>query len=206
MTDYLEELLTRLPELTPAKNVLNRVVDSLLTAYHGGNKILACGNGGSAADAEHIVAELMKGFLLKRPLPENLKEKLKFCSQELVNQLQMGIPAISLVSGVGLPTAFANDVNYEASFAQQVLNLGKPGDVLISFSTSGNSKNIINAMQIAKSLGLINIGLTGNRKCKMEEYASFLITAPAWHTPRIQEYHIAIYHALCAELEKRLFA
>lgn len=205
MGDYIEELMAIRPELKDCEIELRAAVDCLEAVYGTGGKILVCGNGGSAADAEHITAELMKGFLLKRSLPISLREKLSDCPHSLVEQLQLGIPAISLVGSIGLATAFANDVCYEALFAQQVLNLGKPGDCLIALSTSGNSPNIINAMNIAKSLDLAVIGLTGNRDCKMRRLADILISAPAESTPRIQEYHLMMYHALCAELESRLF-
>ena len=207
MKNHLRLLLDRLPELAPLENALEATVAALEKAYWAKGKILVCGNGGSAADAEHIVGELMKGFLLRRPLPEKLARKLEAngCPPELCAMLQQGIPAISLVSGVALPTAFANDVAWEAGFAQQVLALGKRGDVLISLSTSGNSKNVIAAMRVARALGLINIGLTGNRDCAMRNLADILIAAPSAQTPEIQEFHLAIYHALCAGLEARLF-
>lgn len=207
MKNHLQRLLDRLPELAPLERALEEAVAALERTFRDNGKILVCGNGGSAADAEHIVGELMKGFLLRRPLPEKLSRKLieNGCSPELCAMLQEGIPAISLVSGVALPTAFANDVAWEAGFAQQVLALGRPGDVLVSLSTSGNSKNVIAAMRVARATGLINIGLTGTRDCAMRSLADVLIAAPSAHTPEIQEFHLAIYHALCAELEARLF-
>lgn len=206
MTDHIEKLMRARPELKDCELELRASVDCLEAVYRHGGKILVCGNGGSAADAEHITAELMKGFLLKRPLPISLREKLCDCPHALVEQLQLGIPAISLVGNIGLATAFANDVCYEALFAQQTLNLGKSGDCLLALSTSGNSANVINAMAVAKSLDLATIGLTGNRDCKMRRLADILIAAPSASTPRIQECHLALYHALCAELERRLFS
>lgn len=205
MADHIESLMASRPELRECQEAIRAAVACLEAVYRNGGKILICGNGGSAADAEHITAELMKGFLLDRPLPISLREKLCDCPHVLVERLQMGVPAISLVGSIGLATAFANDVCYEAFFAQQVLNLGKAGDCLLALSASGNSENVINAMRVAKSLDLALIGLTGARDCKMRSLADILIAAPAESTPRIQEYHLAIYHALCAELEARLF-
>lgn len=207
MADFIKDLIFRYPMLESQLENFSKAADCLETAVRNGNKILVCGNGGSAADAEHIVGELMKGFLLPRKLPENLQKKLKNagCSPELCQELQLGIPAISLVSGVALPTAFANDINAVDIFAQQVLNLGKKGDILLSISTSGNSGNVLYAMQIARALEMLNIGLTGARKCQMEKWADILLKAPENSTPKIQEYHLPIYHALCAELEARLY-
>lgn len=207
MADFIKDLVSRYPTLEPQMKKLKETVDYLERAVRNGNKVLVCGNGGSAADAEHIVGELMKGFLLPRKLPENLQKQLKKagCSPELCQELQLGIPAISLVSGVALPTAFANDVNAVDIFAQQVLNLGKKGDILLSISTSGNSRNVLYAMQVARALEMLNIGMVGSRECKMEEWADILLRAPESSTPKIQEYHLPIYHALCAELEARLY-
>lgn len=208
MPDYFSKLIDRIPELAPLESVFEKTISCLEQTYHKGGKIMTCGNGGSAADAEHIVGELMKGFLLKRKLTDRLRRQLESrgCPAELCDLLQKGVPAISLVSGVSLPTAFSNDVCAEAVFAQQVLNLGHAQDVLIAISTSGNSKNVIAAMQIARALDITTIGLTGNRKGQMNNLADILIAVPSSHTPAIQEYHLAIYHAICAELESRLFA
>lgn len=206
MEDFLKDLYLRLPEIDGScRDEISNAVSRMEDIYKKGNKILVCGNGGSAADSEHIVAELMKGFLLKRKLVPELCEKLKNCPSEVTDQLQMGIPAISLVGNIGLQTAFSNDVCYELVFAQQVLNLGKSGDGLLCLSTSGNSPNIISAIQVAKALDLNTIGLTGSSGGKMRGLVDILICAPETSTPRIQEYHLAIYHALCAELEFRLF-
>lgn len=205
MGNFISELVSRSPKLASSQEAMTETVACLERTYRLGGKILVGGNGGSAADSEHIVAELMKGFLLKRALPPTLRGKLRSCPVEVVNQLQMGIPAISLVGNIGFQTAFANDVCYELGFAQQLLNLGKAGDCFIGLSTSGNSRNVIVGMMVARDLGLTTIGLTGASGGKMRELADILIAAPSTVTPHIQEYHLMIYHALCAELEQRLF-
>lgn len=207
MNKFFSEICLRLPELDFLKPNFEKALTCLENLYKNGGKILVCGNGGSAADCEHIVAELMKGFLLPRKLPQHLFNMLKNggCPENLCCSLQTGIPAVSLAAGVALSTAFANDVCCEYVFAQQVLNLGKKGDCLISLSTSGNSKNVIAAMQVARAMQITNIGFTGNRDCQLRKLADILIDVPSAVTPQIQEYHLAIYHALCADIENRLF-
>ncbi|WP_298995315.1 SIS domain-containing protein [uncultured Desulfovibrio sp.] len=205
--DYIENMILRYPELLPLRAACNDAVNSLAQTYAKGGKVMTCGNGGSAADAEHIVGELMKGFLLRRPLGRAQRERLarSGCSKDLVERLQQGIPAISLVSGVALPTACANDICSDIVFAQQIFNLGKAGDTLVAISTSGNSANVLAAMHVAKSMDIQIIGLTGNTKNAMCSLADILIDVPAIVTPHIQEWHIIVYHTLCAALEARLF-
>lgn len=207
MPNYLSDLVERVPALAPLENDLESAVALMLRTYRQGGKIMTCGNGGSAADAEHIVGELMKGFRLARKLPENERARLigGGCPPELADLLQRPVPAVSLVSGVALPTAFANDVEGRAVFAQQVLGLGKKEDLLLAISTSGNSANVFMAVQTAKAMGLGAIALTGEKPGRIGETASLAICAPSASTPLIQEFHIAIYHALCSELEERLF-
>lgn len=209
MTHHFTRLYERLPQLGALAPTLDAALALLLDCARGGGKILLCGNGGSAADAEHIVGELMKGFLLKRPLPAELQAKLRAADPEhgpsLASGLQQGIAAVSLVSGVSLPTAFANDVNAELVFAQQVLGLGRPGDVVWGISTSGNSGNINHALRIAKVLGMRTLGLTGRDGGAMAALCDVELRVPAWETPHIQELHLPVYHALCAALEAELF-
>lgn len=205
----IENVLTRYPSLVPLRENIYEAVKMLLTSVRSGGKILICGNGGSAADAEHIVGELMKGFLLPRPLPAMQREKFIQAfpteAENIIAHLQCGIPAIALSSGVSLPTAFANDVSAEFVFAQQVLALGKPEDILWGISTSGNSKNVIRALQVARTCGIKTLGLTGRNGGGMVSLCDVEIRVPAVLTPEIQELHLPVYHALCAELEKELF-
>lgn len=207
MNNHIDDLIVRFPSLATLRPSLNAAVSLIVSAFHSGNKVMTCGNGGSAADAEHIVGELMKGFLLQRCLSESQKRQLISggCSEELVLHLQQGVPAISLVAGVSLPTAFANDVDPKAVFAQQVFALGKKGDVLIAISTSGNSKNVISAINVAKSLGIHCIGMTGCEKCLMSNIVDIHLAATESKTALIQEMHLPIYHAICAEIEHVLF-
>ena len=204
---HLYNLIKRPPCLRSLEEPLNVAADMLETCVRHGGKILVCGNGGSAADAEHIVGELMKGFLLPRPLPYSLQEQLLLASNSYMSpeKLQQPIPAISLASGVSLPTAFANDVDAEYVFAQQVLGLGKKGDVLWGISTSGNSSNVVYALSVARALGIKTLGFTGRDGGRMAELCDVELRVPAQHTPEIQELHLPLYHALCAELESRIF-
>ena len=207
INSHIDNLVKRLPELAALKPILEEAVQIMLLTYNNGGKIITCGNGGSAADAEHIVGELMKGFLLKRPLPEEIKKRLKNagCAQEVYEHLQSPIPAISLVGGIALPTAFANDVNGVLSFAQQILGLAKKTDTLMAISTSGNSPNVIYAAQTAKALGVKIISMTGKKESRLSATSDLTIMAPSCETPIIQEYHLAIYHTLCAQLEYLIF-
>lgn len=179
----------------------------LLACCRNDGKVLVCGNGGSAADAEHIVGELMKGFKLKRELSEGESEL--FSSQEdgmaLAGKLQKGIPAISLNSHTALMTAIGNDTDYDMVFAQQVYGYGAPGDVLIAMTTSGNSKNIVNAAKTAKVKGMKVIGITGSKDSKLSACSDICIQMPSSETYRIQEYTLPVYHALCAMLEEKIF-
>ena len=154
----LDELFERYPTLEKCRCAISAAVDMLLAAYGNGGKVLVCGNGGSASDAEHIVGELLKKFKKHRDVPESVAEKLR---PELAAKLEGSLPAISLVSMSGIITAFANDVAWETAFAQQVLGLGKPGDVLIALSTSGNSANCVAAAEVMKAVGGKTIAFTG---------------------------------------------
>jgi D-sedoheptulose 7-phosphate isomerase len=171
---------------------------------------LICGNGGSAADAEHIVGELMKSYLLKRPIPNNMRAKLVSTSPRngdyLADHLQGGLPAISLVSQTSLLSAIANDTAADMVYAQQVYAYGREGDVLIGISTSGNARNVIHAMQVAHALGLHTIGLTGPVGGALKPLCDICICVRAESTPAVQERHLPIFHVLCAMLEEEFFA
>lgn len=207
MGKYIADLVSRVPELSCLHDDLVRTVEAIAGSYSGGHKVMTCGNGGSAADAEHIVGELMKGFLLERKLEKHEINSLlaRGCPRELAEKLQMGIPAISLVSGVSLPSAFANDVCAQAIFAQQVFNLGKAKDVLLAISTSGNSRNVLAAAHVARAMDITVIGMTGERPGRLGRLSDITLRAPSALTPRIQEFHVCMYHAICADLEDKLF-
>ena len=198
---HLNRLLERYPELSYLKDEIKAACRIMEASFASGGKLLVCGNGGSAADADHIVGELMKGFYKKRSLPAEEASKLG----EYARYLQGALPAIALTQHAALSTAFLNDVNPEMVFAQQVYGYGRDGDVLLGISTSGNSKNVCNAVGVAKSLGLKTIGLTGRKGGRLSELCDVCIRVPADSTADIQELHLPIYHTLCAMLEELFF-
>lgn len=195
----MKELLERYPDLSVCKEDVEKALALMIDTYKKGGKILLCGNGGSACDTEHIVGELMKGFKSPRKVTD---ERI---SSDLREKLQGALAAISLCSQTGLITAIANDMDADMIFAQQVYGYAKENDLLIGISTSGNSKNVVNAMRVAKDLGVNSIALTGETGGKLKEIADITICAPATETYKIQEYHLPIYHYLCAEVEKEIF-
>ena len=211
----VDTLIARYPALAVCAADVRAAVETLVDSWRAGGKLIVCGNGGSASDAEHIVGELMKGFLLPRRLGEDLLEKLHaVCDATdpktvdyLMQNLQGALPAISLPSQLAISTAFSNDQAPDLTFAQQVLGLGKPEDVLLGITTSGNSKNVLYAFRMAKALGMKTIALTGasGGKCVSGGYADITIKAPADETYMIQEYHLPIYHALCIVVEEEFF-
>ncbi len=205
----LNELLTRYPVLTEIKDEIEKAAKEIIRCYENGGKILLCGNGGSCADCEHIVGELMKGFLNKRSVSDKKKEEMKtnapFIEDEIISKLQCGLPAISLPSMVALNSAFCNDVDPELIYAQPLMALGDKDDILIAISTSGNSKNVFAAAKVAKALGCRVIGLTGASGGKLKEIADICICAPEEETFKIQELHLPVYHYLCAETEAHFF-
>ena len=179
----------------------------LLKSCRNGGKILVCGNGGSASDSEHIVGELMKGFLLKRQLPDEEKEKFRSLEggEVLSEQLQQGIPAISLNSYTSLMTAVGNDTSFDMIFAQQVYAYGQPGDVLIAMTTSGNSANIVEGAKTARVKGMKVLGITGEKESALLKYCDVCFRMPSTETYRVQEYTLPLYHTLCAMLEEAVF-
>ena len=209
MHSHLEALLAKHPDLKPVAADIQQACDLLLACYQQGGKVLVCGNGGSAADSEHLVGELMKGYLSARPLPPARREALLGTGtpdgQYLADHLQGALPAISLVSQVGLVTAVANDMGADLIFAQQVYGYGRPGDVLIGISTSGNSRNVLLAAQVARALGLHAIGLTGRGGGALRALCTVAVCIPFDQTADVQERHLAVYHAICGVLERTLF-
>ena len=197
------------PELLPCKQDIDNALSLMLEAYRKGGKILLCGNGGSCSDCDHIVGELMKGFLLRRKPDHALKEKILALgmdeSEHLAENLQMGLPAISLHSQAALLSAFCNDVAADTVYAQALLALAKPEDLLICLSTSGNSKNAVYAAMLANAIGIPVVSMTGKKESKLSELSNATIRVPSAETYRVQEYHLPVYHYLCAEIERTFF-
>lgn len=206
----LENLFVRYPALVFCKEPIINATKAIIDCYEKDGKVITAGNGGSAADAEHIVGELMKGFILPRELDENTKilidkNSKKDIADYLKDNLQMPLRAISLVNQIALGTAFANDQAADLTFAQQILGLGNIGDVFIAISTSGNSKNIIYAAHIAKAKGLTTIALTGKGGGELKNIADITINAPETETYKIQELHLPIYHTICICAEEEIY-
>ena len=191
------------------KAEINKAFDLLCGIYKNGGKLLVCGNGGSAADSEHVVGELMKGFMLPRKISAGCRAKFIKSSpangEYISDNLQRALPAISLVSQSSLISAFSNDIAPDIVFAQQVYGYGKPGDCFMGFSTSGNSKNVIYAAETAKAMDMITIALTGKSGGLLKGICDCTIRVPSDSTPEIQEYHLPIYHDLCKRLEMEFF-
>ena len=200
--EIFNELYGRYPQLRGCEAEIEKAFGILLACYRSGGKVLTCGNGGSAADAEHIVGELLKKFKKHRDISREVAEKLP---ATLATKLEGALPAVSLVSMSGILTAFANDVAWETAFAQQTLGLGRPGDVLVALSTSGNSANCVNAALVAQAKGMKVVALTGMGGGRLGALAEAAIAVPEKETFKIQELHLPIYHALCAALEETLF-
>ena len=203
-----EELYLRYPSLKKCRGDIEAAVNEAVDCYRGGGKLLLCGNGGSSADCEHITGELLKGFLSKRPIPCKKKaEMLERCPalSGIIEKLQGGLPAIALPQLTALNTAFCNDVDPELLYAQGVMGLGKPNDVLIAISTSGNAKNVCNAAKAARGLGITVIALTGEGGGELYTLADVCIRVPEHETYKVQELHLPVYHYLSLRLEEELF-
>lgn len=196
MNKFLKELIERYPQLNIISEDVEKAIEVIVDCYKSGGKLLLCGNGGSAADCGHIVGELMKGFLKHRPTGSN---------DEVVSKLQKGLPAISLCESSALFTAFCNDVDPNLVFAQQVYALGKPNDILIGITTSGNSKNVVAAAHTAKQMGMTVIGLVGGDGGKMNLESDIALIVPEKETFKVQELHIAVYHCICAAVEDSFY-
>ena len=204
----MKELFERYPQLEVCKDSLEKALSLMLETYKKGGKILLCGNGGSCADCDHIVGELMKGFLSMRPATEEMKEKfINECEdgEYIISNLQRGIPAISLPAQSAVLSAFINDVQPDLMYAQLVYGYAKENDLVVGLSTSGNSRNVVNAVKTAKTLGVNTLSLTGAKDSKLSEISTCTIKVPETETFKIQELHLPVYHWLCAEIEKQLF-
>ncbi len=202
-------LFRNYPKLESCSDEIEQAYEALVALYSREGTVLVCGNGGSAADADHIVGELMKGFMRKRPMDQNMRSAFTSLEAEvsgyLLDNLQQPLSAISLASHSALQTAFANDVAPDLSFAQSVLGYGRKGDIFLGISTSGNSRNVYYAACTAKSRGLKTIGLTGKDGGRLKGLCDIMIQVPASSTPVVQELHLPVYHALCAAVEAHFF-
>lgn len=209
VNQILQQLLKRYSKLNHLELAIAGAVGSIVECYRNGGKVLVCGNGGSSADAGHIVGELMKSFETKRLLKPEIQQKLKSQFGErgslLSEKLQQGLPAISLSEHTSLITAISNDLGGDFIFAQQVAGYGNPGDVLLALSTSGNAQNVLDALMVAKVKGLKTIGMTGETGGQMKEFCDVLINVPETRTAYVQELHLPVYHALCMMVEKEIF-
>jgi len=202
MHPRIQILLENHPALSVCTGQIEAAFTALKTSYASGGKLLICGNGGSASDADHISGELLKGFQSKRPLSAEDREAV---GPELADRLQQGLPALPLPNFTSLATAFMNDVDPQLIYAQLVMALGKPGDVLLAISTSGNAVNVGHALRVASAKGLTTLGLTGESGGTMLPLCELAIQVPSSETFRIQEYHLPVYHTLCLMLEDHFF-
>ncbi len=207
--EILDELISRFPELNLVKSSIEEAYEILKKSYDNGGKLLIAGNGGSAADSEHIVGELMKGFQKNRPVDRAFRERLMYIDEsegeKLADRLQGALTAIALTGHPALTTAYGNDVEGTYSFAQQLYGYGREGDVFLAISTSGNSRNVYAAAIVAKALGIKVIALTGCTGGRLKPFSDCAIVVPSSETFRIQELHLPIYHALCRMLEETYF-
>jgi D-sedoheptulose 7-phosphate isomerase len=210
--DYLEQLMYRYPALLVCKAEIATAFQIMKTSFEAGGQLLAAGNGGSSADAAHLIGELMKGFVKKRPLTLDLIQKFKgVCGKNpeyadyLATNIQSALPAIDLSSQGALITACINDIGGDIIYAQQVCGYGRNGDVFLGISTSGNAKNIVYAVIAARAKGMKTIALSGGTGGSIKDYADAAIIVPETETYKIQELHLPIYHTLCLMLEEHFF-
>ena len=204
----MKDLIKRYPILAACEEQIAAALAALIACYRAGGKLLLCGNGGSAADCDHIAGELCKAFLKKRPIPEERRAEMTKRSPEaapLLDRLEDALPAIPLTAMTALLSAYGNDREAELGFAQATLALGKADDLLIAISTSGNSKNVLAAAKIARAIGMQVIALTGNGGGALAALADITIAVPERETYKIQELHLPVYHYLCAAVESHFF-
>lgn len=205
----INELISSYPALELNRQEIGNSIKILIDCFSNGSKVFTGGNGGSASDAEHIVGEMLKGFEKKRPVNDTFRNKILHQSNgemfELTEKLQESLPAICLNSQTSIITAVANDIGYDMVFAQQLMGLGKPGDVFIGLTTSGNAKNVLNAAIVAKALGLKVIGLTGQEGGKLCSVCDLCICVPETVTGKVQELHLPVYHTICRTIENHFY-
>lgn len=202
MSNHLDELLARRPELEASRSQIVAAFELLEQCFRGGNKLLLCGNGGSASDAEHWAGELLKGFESKRPLPDAAKQGLP---DEVGDRLQDALPAIPLTGFTSLRSAVANDIDAVYEYAQLVWGLGRSGDLLVAISTSGNASNVCRAAEVAAARGMRVLGLTGRDGGKLRGLTDLCLCMPETRTLLVQELHLAVYHTLSLMLEEAFF-
>ena len=207
--DRLAEMIRRYPDLGCCEKKIWEAAMTIIDCFENGGKILLCGNGGSCADADHMVGELMKSFEKKRPLPEDFKTQLQGTSPDrgsyIAENLQNALPAISLCSHTSLLTTISNDMDADLVYSQQVAAYGRKGDVLFAITTSGNSRNVVDAAITAKAEGMGVIGLTGQHRGMIKQYCDTAGCVPATTTAEIQEYHLPVYHTICRIIENKFF-
>lgn len=201
-SDPFGELFAHYPSLESQRGSIEGAFKSLVATFSSGGKLLICGNGGSAADADHIAGELLKGFDLPRKLLADERTGLSAITAE---RLQRALPVIPLSAFSAFQSAFLNDVDSAFAFAQLTFALGRPEDALLAISTSGNSRNVLLAVEVAKARGMRVIGLSGATGGALASYCDQAILVPEMRTHRIQEFHLPIYHALCLALEQKFF-
>lgn len=199
--NYVEDTVKRYPILENCADDIQAAVDVITEMYERENKLLLCGNGGSCADCEHISGEFLKGFMKKRPYEKGELD----LEDEILSKLQKGISAIPLTSLTASLSAFNNDVDPNLNYAQLVQALGNLGDVFLGISTSGNANNVAFAAKTAKAKGLFTIGLTGEKGGLLNEICDICIKVPENETYKIQELHLPVYHAICAQVEENIF-
>lgn len=206
---HLDLLIERYPVLSVCRDDITRAFELLENCYVNDGKLLIAGNGGSAADSEHIAGELMKRFMIPRAVPQEFSDKLisidPIRGSNLASKLERGLMAIPLVAHEALSTAYINDVDGLGVFAQQLYGFGRKGDVFLGISTSGNSKNVMSATVVARALDIKVIGLTGDNGGELAQVADVAIQVPEIETYKIQELHLPVYHCLCLMLEDRFF-
>lgn len=209
MDRYVNDLLRRYPVLAPVEPSITALIDGVNGCFAGDNTLFLCGNGGSGADADHIAGEFLKGFLLRREANDaELKAFGDAFGDEgraIAGKLQRGLRAISLLSHPGFITAFCNDVDPAMIYAQQLYALGRPGDMVLGISTSGNAENIRQAFMVARMRGIRTVLLTGEKKGRCLAYADLAVEVPERETYKIQELHLPIYHTLCMAVENHFF-
>ena len=205
--EILENLVERYPALASERTNIQNAYQALADCFANGHRLYICGNGGSAADSEHIAGELLKSFKKCRPLPEKLTKALAEYEdgEALIAGLEGGLPVVSLCGHFAFSTAYLNDKDPAFIFAQQVNAYGEKGDVLLTLSTSGNSKNCVYAAMVAKALEMQTVALVGGSGGKLKTLADVTVVAPEKETYKVQEYHLPIYHCLCAMLEEEFY-
>lgn len=204
----MKEHIDRYPRLAECADDVEKICDALEDCFRAGGKLLLCGNGGSAADCEHITGELTKGFLLERKLDARTRAEFINVSPQaadIVDRLQYGLPAIPLPALMSLTSAVANDYDPAMMYAQGVMSLGREGDALLCISTSGNSESVYNAAVTAKAKGMFTAALTGKNESLLSHICDATVRVPETETYKVQELHLPLYHAICAELERRFF-